>query len=427
MNSEIALEAKPVSNTYRYYVLAILALTYAFSFMDRQIVAILMGDLKAEFDLNDTQLGLLSGLAFALFYSVLAIPIARLADRSHRINIISIAVGVWSLVTAACAYVTNFTQLLLCRIGVGVGEAGGLSPAHSVISDYFNAEERSLAISLFSLGSAMGAFLGLAMGGYVAENYGWRMAFLVAGLPGLLLALAVKLTISEPVRGAMEIQSEQGLASADIDKPSFKETIASLLKNKIYLGTVSGHVLAVFKGYAITIWLPQMMLRNFDVSQTAVGTTVGLVFALGVTTGMIFGGYLATRLTRSKSPRWQLLVPVIGISCSIPFYFIALNADSFYLCAVLFGIGSFLFNWQHGPGLAVVQNYVRPDQRATAASFNFFFSNLLGLGLGPLVVGGISDAASSLGDQSLNLALGIVILAALPAAYIFYRTSKLLK
>ena len=180
---------KAQSTSYRYYVLALLAMTYAFSFMDRQIVSILLGDLKAEFDLNDTQLGLLSGLAFALFYSTMALPIARLADKSNRVNIIAGAVGLWSLVTALCGTVQNFWQLFLGRVGVGIGEAGGLSPAHSVLSDYFDENERALALSLYSIGIGVGAFMGLALGGYVAQEYGWRMAFIVAGLPGLALAL----------------------------------------------------------------------------------------------------------------------------------------------------------------------------------------------------------------------------------------------
>ncbi len=412
---------------YRYYVLLLLALAYAFSFMDRNIVSILLGDLKAEFDLNDTQLGLLSGLAFALFYSTFAIPIARYADRSNRTLIVSIAVAVWSLVTAACAVVSNFTQLLLCRVGVGIGEAGGLSPSHSIISDYFRREERSLAISLFSLGATVGAFAGVVMGGIVAENYGWRAAFLVAGLPGVLLAILLKLTVREPLRGGMDGQD----ADASDDQAttaSFFRTAQTLAGNRVYRGTVAAHVLAVFSSYSITAWLPQVFLRNFDVSQSLVGTLVGVVFLCGAAVGMVSGGWLATHMARIRSGRWELLVPAIGVALSVPIHLLALTAlGSIYVCAALFMLGAFFFAWQHGPGLAVVQNAVAPEQRATAASLNFFLSNLLGLGLGPLLVGSISDQlADRYGDVSLNIALGVVVLVSISAAVMFYRVSRLI-
>ena len=418
-------EKSSAAGGYRYYVVAVLAMTYAFSFMDRNIVSILLGDLKAEFDLNDTQLGLLGGLSFALFYSVLAIPIARFADRSNRVNIIAVAVTLWSAVTAACAAVGNFTQLLLCRVGVGVGEAGGLSPAHSVLSDYFKPSERSFAISLFSLGAVVGSFMGLVMGGYVAEQYGWRTAFLVAGLPGILLALLVKMTVREPIRGAMDDKAKA--ASSPEDAPGFLETIQSLFRNRIYLGAIIGHTLAIFASYSITVWLPQIMLRNFDVSQTEVGTLVGLVFLLGGTTGMLSGGYLATRVVRQRSAKWELLIPCIGLTVALPIYLLGLAASTAYLCAIAFGVAGFFFGWQHGPSLAVVQNYVKPEQRATAASLNFFASNLLGLGLGPLVVGVISDGlAEQYGNAALNIAVGISTLSIAPAILAFYLTSRLI-
>ena len=344
------MKAGAIENTrsepgpYRYYVLGLLALAYAFSFMDRNIVSILLGDLKAEFDLNDTQLGLLSGLAFALFYSTFAIPIARYADRSNRTVIVSIAIGVWSLVTAACAFVTNFTQLLLCRLGVGIGEAGGLSPSHSIISDYFKPKERSLAISLFSLGATLGAFTGVVMGGYVAENYGWRTAFLVAGLPGVLLAIVVKLTVREPKRGAMDEPDRVEEATHKATSLSFLATAKDLAKNRIYRTTVIAHVLAVFTSYSFTAWMPQVFLRNFEVSQTQVGTIVGLVFLFSGTLGMVCGGWLATHMAKARSVRWEALIPLIGVSLNIPFHLIGLSTfSSVYLAAIFIGAGAFLW------------------------------------------------------------------------------------
>ena len=403
------------SKSYRYYVLALLAMTYAFSFMDRQIVSILLGDLKAEFDLNDTQLGLLSGLAFALFYSTMALPIARLADKSNRVNIIAGAVALWSLVTALCGAVQNFWQLFLGRVGVGIGEAGGLSPAHSVLSDYFDENERALALSLYSIGIGVGAFMGLALGGYVAQEYGWRMAFIVAGLPGLALALLVWLTVKEPPRGQMETD-----ATEDARMPVM-QTLKDLAGNRIYRNVVLAHVLVVFTGYSFSAWLPQHILRSFpDVSQAQVGTIIGLVFLVGAVGGMLSGGLISNYFGRRFGRGWQLRPATYGVALAVPIYIWALATDHFTLAIVLFVVGGLFIYQQHGPGLAVVQSSVKPSQRAFAASLNFFFSNLLGLGVGPLAVGAISDAlAHQYGAASLSYALMISTLFAAAGFVVF--------
>jgi len=403
---------------YRYYVLAVLAMTYAFSFMDRQIVSILLGDLKAEFDLNDTQLGLLSGLAFALFYSTLALPIARYADRANRVNVIAMAVGLWSLVTAFCGLVQNFWQLFLGRVGVGVGEAGGLAPAHSVLSDYFDENERALALSLYSLGIGVGAFMGLALGGYIAQEYGWRMAFIAAGLPGILLAFLVSFTIREPQRGTMDTYEEDGRHAP------IWATIMELAQNRVYRNVVAAHVLVVFTGYSFSAWLPQHILRSFpDVSQAQVGTIIGLVFLVGAVGGMLSGGLISNYFGRKYGRGWQLRPATFGVAAAVPVYVFALSTDHFGVAVALFVVGGLLINQQHGPGLAVVQSAVKPQQRAFAASLNFFFSNLLGLGIGPLVVGAISDAlAPSVGNQSLAYALMASTVFAALGFFIFWRT-----
>ena len=212
---------------YRYYVLAMLTLTYAFSVMDRQVMSILLEDLRAEFLLDDTQLGLLSGLAFALFYSVLGIPLARLADRSSRINIIAVCVAIWSVMTALCGAAQNFVQLFLGRVGVGVGEAGSSPPSHSMIADYFAPNERSLALAVVMMGASFGSLFGLVLGGFVAESYGWRMAFVAAGVPGLLLAAVLKISIREPVRGGLDAPA----TTPSIARPqqmSFRATLVEL-------------------------------------------------------------------------------------------------------------------------------------------------------------------------------------------------------
>jgi len=422
MSKAIQSQHEQQSSKYRYYVLAILGMTYAFSFMDRQIVSILLGDLKAEFDLNDTQLGLLSGLAFALFYSTLALPIARLADKSNRVNIIAMAVAVWSLVTALCGAAQNFWQLFLGRVGVGIGEAGGLSPAHSVLSDYFAENERALALSLYSLGVGFGAFMGLSLGGYVAQEYGWRMAFIVAGLPGLGLALLVYLTVKEPTRGQLdnvEVATEQ--------TPVW-DMLKELAANRLYRLVVLAHTLVVFTGYAFSAWLPEHMLRSFpDIGKAQIGSIVGLVFMIGVVGGMLSGGLISNYFGRRMGRGWQMRPATIGVALAVPVYLLALSTDSFQVAVGLFILGGFLVYQQHGPGLAVVQSAVKPEHRAFAASLNFFFSNALGLGIGPLAVGAISDAlAPTYGSDSLAYALGASTMVSVLSFIVFWRACNVM-
>jgi len=387
------------SPVYRYYILILLALTYAFSFMDRQIVSILMEDISAEFNLNDTQLGLLSGLAFALLYGILGVPVARLADKYNRMKIIAISLTLWSGVTVLCGMVNNFWQLLFGRVGVGIGEAGGTAPSHSVISDYFHANERSLAISIFSAGTSVGAMAGLVLGGYVAENYGWRMAFVAAGLPGILLALLIYFTAREPVRGIMESEAKR----SENKDSSFWETLVILWNNKIYRYVNIAHVLGVFAVYAILIWTPTLILRNFEITKTETGALVGTMVLLAGAPGLLFGGFMADKLGK-RDFRWQAWLPAIAVVLALPFSLIGFWSGSKLITIIGIGLGYFCYQMSHATGLAVVQSVVAPNHRAQAAAFVFLFSNIIGLGLGPLMVGIVSDlTVASFGQRSIIL------------------------
>ena len=311
---------------------------------------------------------------------------------------------------------------------MGIGEAGGLSPSHSLLSDYFRPRERSLVLSLFSLGATLGAVAGVVLGGVIAERYGWRAAFLVAGLPGIGLALVVKMTVREPLRGRMDEASGH---STDLTSPtaSFTETAKDLYLNRLYRITVIAHVLATVTQFSVGAWLPEVFLRNFDVSQSLVGTIVGLVVLVGGAGGILAGGWLATRMSLSRSAKWDAYIPMIGVAMCVPLYLLALSTpSSAYTAAVLFTMALFFAGWQHGPSVALVQNSVSPDQRATAASLNFFFANLLGMGLGPLVVGSISDQVSGqFGSLSLNIAIGLMVMTSALSSYAFFRSSKIIK
>ena len=407
---------------YRWYVLSMLALTYAFSVMDRQIMSILAQDIKLEFGLTDTQVGLLGGFAFGLLYAVLGVPIARLADRVNRVNIIAIAVGFWSLATALCGAATSYAQLFLARMGVGVGEAGGNAPSHSTISDYFEPERRGFAMSIYSLGTSVGGLLGLVVGGYVAQFHGWRWAFVVLGVPGILLALAVKLTIREPGRGAADARQPSAESTT-----SFRDAVQALLGNRVYRQVLIGHTLAVFVGYAIFLWLAILYLREFDLAQGEVGSIIGAVNLFAGVPGLLIGGYLVDRFGVADI-RWRMRIPALALCFALPIYLAALWQTSWVSMTVFFSAGIFLYQASHAPGLAVVQSAVHPSHRALAASLVFLFANLFGLGAGPFVVGYLSDLFLAAGyERSLQPALAVSILVLLPAIYWYWRSATSLR
>ena len=410
---------------YRYYVLGMLMLTYAFSVMDRQVLSILLEDIRAEFALNDTQLGLLSGLAFALFYSTLGIPIARLADSRSRINIIAISVALWSIMTVICGVAQNFIHLFLGRIGVGVGEAGSSPPSHSMLSDYFSQHERSVALAIVSMGSAFGSLFGLVLGGYISEIWGWRMAFVVVGLPGILLAIALKATVKEPRRGAMEPTLT---ADSHVEIMNVRQTMRALWRQPVYRWITIAHVLAVFSAYNVFNWVPVLYRRKFEMSASEVGTLTGILFFVAGAAGYLAGGYLGGRLAK-RDIRWMAWLPAITIGLAFPAYIGALAAPSVPMATALFGIGLFLYQANTGPSLALVQNFIEPQMRAQAVAVLFFCTNMIGLGLGPVVVGYISDVMSKqYSNQSLSVALAIVMLGLLGgSAGTFYAATKIKK
>ncbi len=402
---------------YRYYVLAILTLTYTFSIMDRQIVAILVEDLRAEFSLSDAQLGILSGLAFALFYATLGIPIARLADRHNRVKIVSIAVAVWSAMTALCGAAGNFVQLFLARVGVGIGEAGGIPPSHSVITDYFGQSQRGMALSIYSMGTSIGGFLGLVIGGYVAQHYGWRAAFLVLGIPGIFLALLMWLTVKEPKRGMFDAKP----SSAQSEPLGFLAAASELGKNRVLTRIVAGHILAIFVGYSLFGWLPALFMRKFELGQADVGLIIGLIISGGGIPGLIVGGYIGDKLG-TKDLRWRARIPMISLLAATPLLLLGMLANSVVLASIFFGLGVFLYKIHWGPHLALVQEVVAPELRAQAAAYAMFFANMLGLGLGPVLIGFISDLARpQYGEDSLAVALMISLSAFVLGAIAYWR------
>lgn len=401
----------PASKAYRRYALSVLLVIYILNFLDRQIVAILAEPIKHDLGLADWQLGVMTGLAFALFYTVLGIPIARYAETGHRPRIIAVAAGLWSLFTLACGYAQNFVQLVACRVGVGIGEAGCTPPAHSLITDYTPREKRASALAFYALGTPLGGLLGLALGGLIADAYGWRTAFLFAGLPGLLMALVAWTTLREPRR-----QMNVDLAALKAARPDFKTAMAELKGKRTFWLIAFAAAIKAFIGYGAAAFLAPFFFRNHAAELTVIaddfglgltgflGVALGIVLGLTGAVGTWMGGYLADKYG-ARDLRFYVAIPAVSTLLGIPFYIAGLLANSAVFALIMFAFPPVLNTMWYGPGYAAVQGLVRPQTRATASAVLLFIINLIGLGLGPLGVGAVSDFIS--GPMGLGSAEGV--------------------
>lgn len=397
------LETPYSKASYRYFVLGVLTLVYALNFVDRQLLVILQEQIKEELLLSDTQLGLLSGLAFAAFYVICGIPIARWADKGVRRNIIALALTVWSGMTAISGLSQNYIHLLLARIGVGVGEAGGSPPAHSMISDVFPEKERATALSIYSIGIYIGILTGFALGGVIAETFGWRMAFFVVGLPGILVALFVRFTVTEPIRGWSEKrETEAG------DSPTFGATLKFLWSRKTFRNLALAGSLQAMVIYAIGNWLPSYFLRFHEIGLTELGVWMALTSGFGGGAGSFFGGWFADKMGQ-RDRRWYVWGSAIMILAITPVLLVILNTGNMTLALLLTGLFHFLSASYLGPALAVSHGLVGLRMRALTSAVFFFFINLIGLGIGPTIVGYLSDTFTASGsDTALPTAMLIV-------------------
>lgn len=399
---------------YKRFVLVMLTIVYAFNFIDRQILVILQEPIKADMGLSDAQLGLLSGFSFALIYVCAGIPIAYWADRGNRRNIVSLALAVWSGMTALSGFVQNYGQLLAARIGVGLGEAGGSPPAHSMISDYFPPEQRGRALSFYSMGIYVGILFGFAFGGMIAEVFGWRMAFLVVGIPGVLFAVVLRFTVQEPIRGRWDTAAETA------HKPSFGETMAVLKQLPSFWFIAFGCALMAFVGYGVGNFFPSFLIRNHGLSIAQVGMVLALVSGIGGATGTYLGGYLGDRLG-ARDPRWYLWVPMYGGLIAFgPYLYVLLTDNTTHLLIILI-FTNILTALYLGPCIAMSHALVPPSMRALTSAILFFVLNMIGLGLGPFLTGLTSDLlAPRFGDQSLRYAMVLASMTGLVAIALFF-------
>lgn len=412
------VDAQPtsISRASRRYTLGVLVVVYTFNFIDRQILAILLPSIRAEFGVDDWVLGFLAGSAFALFYATLGVPIALLGDRLNRRNLIAVAVAIWSGMTALSGAAGNIVHLALARIGVGVGEAGFSPPAHSIISDLYPPKERSTAMGIFTLGISIGIMLAYLAGGWVAQNIGWREAFYLVGIPGLLLALVVRFTLKEPVRGMSD-----GRQDTD-HRPGILEVAKFLLKRRSFLHLAIGSGLASFNGYAIISFFPSFMARSHGMSIAEIGVYLGLIIGIAGGLGFAGGGYVADKASRWGA-RWSLWTVSIATMIAWLFLFpIYLSGDPYYVLAFLI-LPTAFSNFYLATTFAQIQGMVGLRMRAVASALLLFLLNIIGLGLGPQITGIMSDLLrDAAGIDSLRYSLMIVGLVTAPwSAFHYFR------
>ncbi|WP_288986639.1 MFS transporter [uncultured Sphingopyxis sp.] len=383
----------------RNFALAMLFLVGTINFVDRQLLSVLVEPIRADMQFSDTQFGLLTGLAFALFYAAMGVPVAMIADRWNRVKLIGIACVVWSGFTAACGMVSNFWQLALMRFGVGAGEAGGTAPSLSVIADYYPPDRRPLAIGLFTLNGPFGVFVGAAFGAWAAANIGWRNAFLVIGVVGVLVAPLLIWLVREPARGAMDKQQ-----AADEALP-FRQSLAMFVRRRSLRMVMVGSGLAAFVSYGMLNWIPAFLMRTqgmpLDAMATWFAPAAGITFGIGI----LGGGWLVSHVAK-RSPRAYGSIPALATAVLIPSFAAALLVDSWQVSLALMLIPMAACTAYVAPALALVQNLTPPRSRATAAAVLMLMFNIVGLGLGPLFIGVVSDHLKpAYGDESLRWAL----------------------
>ncbi len=412
------------SKAYLRYALGLFLLVYIVNFIDRQIFSILIEPIKAEIELSDTQLGLLGGIAFALFYTFAGIPIARWADVGTRKNIVALAVLIWSAMTMFTSTAKSFGGLLIARIGVGVGEAGCSPPIHSMISDYFPESKRATALATYALGIPIGGAIGTLAGGWIGEYFGWRNAFLVVGLPGIFLAAVVFFTIREPKRG-LQVASVKVESAAE--SFTLMETIRFMWSLKSFRNLSFAGALHAFVGYGVGLFLPSFFMRIHGYGLAETSTYLFLIGLTGII-GTYLGGYLGDRFGQNDK-RWYMFIPGVATLISVPFAALFYSTGDPVLALFLAIPGAILGPMYLGPTFGMTQTLVPPAMRATASALMLFILNLIGLGLGPVAAGVLSDLLRpEYGVESIRYSLFILaVVGNLWSALHYYFASKTLR
>ncbi len=413
-----AAAVQDFSTTYKIYVLLLLLAVYISNYADRMILSVLMPAIKAEFQVSDAALGFLAGTAFAIFYATLGVPIAIWADRGNRKTIISLAVAIWSVMTAVCGLAQNFWQFALARVGVGVGEAGGSPPSHSIISDLFGPKLRATALGIFALGVPFGLFVGLYGGAHIAATYGWRTTFYVLGIPGLILALLVMFTIREPKRGASDGHAYTG------DAPPLMTTVRHMLTQTSLVHVFIGATITTLVGYAGVQWWPTFVMRSHGLSMTDLSLFLALVFGVAGGLGTFFGGYIADQFSK-RDLKWMPRIVTLATIIGLPFGLAIYLTDSSAVVFALIGVPAALGSVYLPPTYAMTQGLVDVRMRTVASALLLFVINLIGMGIGPWLAGFISDQlAPTYGKDSLRYALLVLTFLNIWAAAHYWLAGK---
>ncbi len=401
----------------------VLLLVYILNFLDRQIVGILAQSISKDLHLTDTQIGLMTGLAFALFYTSLGIPIARLADRpgTSRVKVIAVCLTAWSAMTALCGAAGSFAQLFFARVGVGIGEAGGTPPAHSLIAELSPPEKRASALSLYQLGPPLGGLIAMVMGGYLADTIGWRWAFVVVGAPGVLLALVVFLFLRDP-------RSERPVPeAAKAAQTTFVEAFAHIWSSRANRLILASVAFAATANYGMLIWGPIFLQRSFGISASQTGLWFGLANGIGSALGVWYGGQLGDRM-RARGKQHLMTAPALSLALSCPLLVAGLLVPDWHIAVLLFFPAIGLL-WLHvGPTYSAVQGLVPSSSRATASASILLMQNLFGLGLGSPLIGKLSDHFKpDVGADSVRCVLAVLVgVVTLAAAVLQWRSRKYL-
>lgn len=391
--------AQAPRNGYRFLVLALLFIVYTFNFIDRQIMGILNVPIQTELGASDSEMGLLGGLSFALFYTGLGIPIAYLADRWDRTWIMTAALTLWSGFTALCGFAQSYTQLFLSRMGVGVGEAGGVAPSYSLISDYFPPKERARALAVYSFGIPIGSAAGIAFGGLIATTFDWRVAFIVVGLAGVLIAPIFRLVVREPERGRYDAKTEGA------PKVGFLKALSIVARKPSFWLLSFGASCSSIMGYGSFYWIPTFLQRSYDFTVLQAGYYYGAILLVGGIIGVALGGMLGDWLGAKRRAMFAL-VPAAAWILALPCYALGLLSPSPTIAFFLFLAPTALGLVWLGPVIAAVQHLAPASMRTTASASFLFINNLIGIGLGTYLLGLISDVLSAqFGEESLRYSI----------------------
>jgi MFS family permease len=411
---------------YRNYVLALLFLGYAINAIDRGILGLLVEPIRHEFNATDTQLGFLGGIAFAIFYSIFGIPIAAWADRSSRKNILALAVFLWSAMTAACGMAVNFIMLVFTRIGTAVGEAGGTPPSHSLIADYFPLSKRATAISIYMTAIPVGTMMGSLLGGWGNEFFGWRVTFILAGIPGLILAPIIFLTVREPARGLSDHSA--ATTASDSAPLSVLDAFKFMWQHKSFRHLSLANALHALVIYAAATFNPAFLMRSHGMGSGDIGTLMAVLSGFGIL-GTFFGGYFADKLNvKHGDSRWYFWICGATVVITVPFQIIAYLTPNLWIVIPAFLVAVILSNVFFGPSYAMTQALASLRMRALAASVMLFIQTMIGYNLGPLFTGIISDhLAPMAGEDSLRYALAIIALFEIWSAIHYYFGSRYLR